>query len=81
MNMTKTTTTAAVWTTLWADAKYLRLQARKDRAIKAYVLATSYRTTGYEGLVKKLDATAKRACRALQKYEDAALAAAKAVAA
>jgi hypothetical protein len=71
--MTTKTTAAAVFAALWTQPKYLRLHARKDVALRAVTLAEFYRASDAERA--KLDAAAKRALRALQKYEDAALAA------
>jgi len=72
--MTSKTASAAVFASLWTDAKYLRLQARKDAAIRAVVRAMNYRVAAAD--LAKLDAAAKRAVRAIQRYEDAALSAA-----
>jgi len=43
--MTSKKTSAAVFASLWTDAKYLRLQARKDAAIRAARLAEFYRAS------------------------------------
>lgn len=63
-----------VFEKLWQDPKYLRLHARKDAALRAAILAEAYKDP--EDRQAKANAAAKRAVRALGKYEDAALAAA-----
>ena len=70
--MPSKTASAAVFAALWNDAKYLRLHERKDAAIRAAHLADFYKTDA-----AKANRAVKRALRALQAYEDRALAAAR----
>lgn len=61
-----------VWEALWRDPRYLRLQERKDRIGKQWNEANAYKLP----TEMRLSALYTKANKAIQRYEDAALAAA-----
>jgi hypothetical protein len=60
---------AAVYEELWKDPRFLRLEAHKDKALRAWNQANAFHTPDEA----KKDASAKRALRALNKYIDLAM--------
>jgi hypothetical protein len=59
---------------LWLDKKYLRLQAFKDAALRAWNMADAYKSSAPGGVAKakKADERARRALARLYAYERAA---------
>lgn len=70
--MKTTAKRAAVWEQIWTNPKYLALTARKDKALRDWSFAKAYQPKPAQDAASKL---VTRAVRALQRFEDAALAA------
>ncbi len=66
------TTREQVWKQMWTEPKYIRLHERMNRIAKAWNEADAYKRPDAAALSKRLTAANK----AIQKYEDAKLAAA-----
>lgn len=66
----KTMTREQVWKALWEDPKYVRLHARKDRIGKLWNEANVYKRPEEDRLSEQF----ARANKAIQRYEDEALA-------
>lgn len=66
---------AAAWKKLWQDPRYLRLQARKDAALKKWSRAEdTWRVTHLpidKARADAADRSLRRYLRAQQKFEDA----------
>lgn len=59
---------AAAWAAIWTDARYVRIQARKDDAIKSELRAEGlYAVTG--DALARYKARTARVLRALERYE------------
>jgi hypothetical protein len=69
----------AVFRALWADPVYIRLNAQKDKALQRWNRLDAYKNTPSGDLVELAcaDRAAKRACKRVTDYEDAALKAAR----